>query len=274
MIAVTDLIGKFQYAMDERWGYIYGASGGIWTQAQQNNATREQTIKWGQQWVGHHVADCSGLFSWAFKQLGGYMYHGSNTMYLSYCVAHCELSGGRRTDGEGLKPGTAVFTWKPEEKKYGHVGLYIGDGKVIEAYGTQKGVITSNVTDKRWTHWGELKGVAYEGGGDIPDSKPTLRKGSKGEYVTLAQTKLIQKGYDLGKWGADGSFGTATETAVKAFQQDNSLTADGIIGAMTWNALEDTAVNLYSVSIPHLSQRVAEELIGKYGGVMTKEETA
>jgi hypothetical protein len=30
---------------------------------------------------------------------------------------------------------------------------------VIEAKGTQSGVIISNVTEKKWTYWGELKGV-------------------------------------------------------------------------------------------------------------------
>ena len=31
---------------------------------------------------------------------------------------------------------------------------YIGNGKVIEAASTQKGVVKSNASDKKWTHWG------------------------------------------------------------------------------------------------------------------------
>ena len=164
VITTSALISKFQYALDNGWGYIYGTAGEVWTQAKQNAATREMTKKYGQKWVGHKVADCSGLFHWAFAQLGGYMYHGSDTMFKKYTTANGTLQSGKRTDGQGLKPGTAVFVYHAEENNYSHVGLFIGNGYVIEARGTQYGVVKTKITDKRWTHWGELKGVNYNGG--------------------------------------------------------------------------------------------------------------
>ena len=85
-ITPEQLIEKFQYALDNNWGYILGKAGGEWTQKDQDNTKNEMAIKYGQQWVGHKVADCSGLFSWAFKQLGGKMYHGSNTMWKKWCT--------------------------------------------------------------------------------------------------------------------------------------------------------------------------------------------
>ena len=91
------------------------------------------------------------------------MYHGSNTMWDKYCTNKGELVSGKRDDGRELLPGTAVFTRNKDTGKRGHVGLYIGDGTVIEAAGTQEGVVTSKVTGK-WTEWGELKGVEYDGG--------------------------------------------------------------------------------------------------------------
>ena len=42
-ISSSELIAQFQTALRDGWGYIYGASGEIWTQAQQNAASREQT---------------------------------------------------------------------------------------------------------------------------------------------------------------------------------------------------------------------------------------
>ena len=64
-----------------------------------------------------------------------------------------------------------------------------------------------------------------------------LRNGMEGEDVKELQSLLIQKGYDLGKWGADGDFGDMTEMAVRDFQMDNSLVVDGIVGEETVAAL-------------------------------------
>ena len=146
---------------------------------------------------------------------------------------------------------------------------------VIEASDTQSGVITSPVTKAKWVEWGELKAVDYEGGDEpLPVQKPILRKGDRGEYVTLAQTQLIQKGYDCGKWGADGVFGAATEEAVKRFQMDAGLTADGVIGKTTWEALEkpQPVTILYTVHIPHLTKYKAEALVNQYPGASMTEE--
>ncbi|AJA46890.1 putative peptidoglycan-binding domain-containing protein [Clostridium pasteurianum DSM 525 = ATCC 6013] len=57
------------------------------------------------------------------------------------------------------------------------------------------------------------------------------------ENVRLFQKKLIYKNYNLGKWGADGYFGKYTFEAVIAFQRNNELLADGIVGINTWNRL-------------------------------------
>ena len=190
-ISTADLIAKFKYALDNDWGYIWGQAGDIWTQAKQNAATREQTKKYGQKWVGHHVADCSGLFSWAFKQLGGYMYHGSDTMFRKYTTICGELKNGKRTDGQELLPGTAVFCYDEKDKKYSHVGLYIGDGWVIEASGTQTGVIKTRVTLSKWENWGQLKGVDY-GVSPQPTPIPTGYAEVTGKRVALRKAPTTQ----------------------------------------------------------------------------------
>ncbi len=64
-----------------------------------------------------------------------------------------------------------------------------------------------------------------------------LSKGAKGEQVKNLQILLIGKGYSCGSSGADGDFGTNTEKAVKKFQKDNGLDADGICGKNTWTKL-------------------------------------
>ena len=273
----SDLIQHCMRYYNEGWGYIYGAYGQIWTQAMQNRATDEQTVKYGQQWVGKHVIDCSGVWWLAMKELGSYMYHGSNTMWNKYTVAKGRLSKGKRTDGQELKPGTAIFTGI-NDGDHNHVGIYVGDGKVLEAGGTQKGVILTNVTLAKWTCWGEMKYVDYgntEKSEIKPtDPTPTLRKGCKNEYVSLLQTKLIMLGYDLGKYGADGDFGTKTQEAVKKFQEDRGLKADGIVGPLTWAELDKGSAgeDLYTVTIPHLKKTEADSLKKKYASAVCKKE--
>ena len=70
-------------------------------------------------------------------------------------------------------------------------------------------------------------------------SGSVLRRGSTGAQVKELQEKLIYLEYDLGKHGADGDFGSATETAVKEFQHNAGLEDDGIVGAITDKMLND-----------------------------------
>lgn len=300
MIEAIKLVDKFKQALSEKWGYIWGTAGIKWTQAKQNekinylvgkygaNWQKNSDAKsdnyymaglYGAKWIGHTVADCSGLFVWAYKAYGEKIYHGSNSIYDRYCAEKGKITDEIRRN---MLPGTAVFVDKNGNKS--HIGLYVGNGTVIEAQGTQAGVCTSKLNTSKWTYYGLLKDVLYSAS-DAPvspsepaDDKssdqtlPTLKKGSKGEYVTLLQTKLIQKGYDLGKWGADGDFGSQTEKAVKQFQRDHGLTVDGIVGARTWTALEESSTNLYTVTIPHLPKYKAEALLKDYSGSSMVEE--
>jgi murein DD-endopeptidase MepM/ murein hydrolase activator NlpD len=62
-----------------------------------------------------------------------------------------------------------------------------------------------------------------------PALKGSLKNGSKGEQVKYLQQQL---GLPI-----DGSFGTSTHKAVVAFQKKHKLTADGIVGPLTWKAI-------------------------------------
>lgn len=66
-------------------------------------------------------------------------------------------------------------------------------------------------------------------------SAEMYKKGSSGQVVVEIQTRLKDWGYYDGR--VDGAFGSATEKAVKYFQQENGLTADGQVGSATLAAL-------------------------------------
>ncbi len=83
----------------------------------------------------------------------------------------------------------------------------------------------------RWVHFDERQVVS---------GYPLVRQGSRGVYVCIAQDALTTLGYDTG--GLDGVFGVRTKTSVISFQNKNGLTADGIIGNLTWNSLMNQVV--------------------------------
>jgi len=92
---------------------------------------------------------------------------------------------------------------------------------------------------KRYTHAMEVLGMSAEmldteddDIQEILDDIGVLRKGAKGEGV-----KIMQEALGI---GADGDFGPGTERALKKWQSDNGLTADGIAGPATFaKLLED-----------------------------------
>ena len=116
-------------------------------------------------------------------------------------------------------------------------------------------VFHDNLEDATWfhTHMNEIAesaakglceyfGIPYVAPAATP-SIPTvtatiLRKGSTGPEVKSLQKKLLQIGYYLGSYGADGDYGDATVTAVRKFQKDNSLAVDGEAGPNTLAAVD------------------------------------
>ena len=116
-------------------------------------------------------------------------------------------------------------------------------------------VFHDNLEDATWfhTHMNEIAESAAKGlceyfgipyvAPAVAPSIPTvtatiLRKGSAGPEVKSLQKKLLQIGYYLGSYGADGDYGDATVTAVRKFQKDNSLAVDGEAGPNTLAAID------------------------------------
>lgn len=74
-------------------------------------------------------------------------------------------------------------------------------------------------------------------GSDVDISLPTIRKGDSGNAVKILQLALVAYEYNIGKYGADGDFGSDTESAVKQFQKRSGIAVDGIVGENTWYEL-------------------------------------
>jgi len=129
----------------------------------------------------------------------------------------------------------------------------------------KRGITTHDAVSKafkRGSHWDPGTGFPVErylalvrarlGGAAAPaetaeplkPTPPLLKVGSEGWQVSRLQKLLRQQGLLPEPAKIDGDFGELTEAAVKAFQEAHDLTPDGIVGPMTWGALQaaDVAV--------------------------------
>ena len=154
-----------------------------------------------------YAFDCSGLIVHWLRDIKGLIDGDTSAQGL---YRQCKQQG--KLDAWQMQPGDLVFRYSFAKGKMGHVGVYVGGGMVIEAKGRDYGVANLHLSFGGWTHQGRHPALAE-------DTAPTVFRLTspmmRGENVKLIQTALNACGYDCGK--ADGIYGKATMTAVKAF---------------------------------------------------------
>lgn len=196
------------------------------------------------------VCDCVGLikgFFWTANGTTGNKYKSNNCPDTSAngMIKLCEETGtiNKMPDERG------ILVWRS-----GHIGVYIGGGKVIEARGYQYGVVKTDLKARGWQKWGRLPEVMLyypaRDGELKPDTEPVivtplLKKGAEGEAVKRVQkTIMAWNPKALPVYGADGEFGNETRNWVKRLQKAFALEQDGIVGPLTWAViLEVEAAN-------------------------------
>ena len=159
MIPVSALYTECEKMLRDKWGYIWGTAGIRWTQARQDATENDMAKKYGKRWIGHMVADCSGVMVYIWRQHNMSIYHGSNTIARKYCG---EMQGTPA-------PGYAAFKWKKKDTSkfpdgrgdFYHIGIVSADGQnVYESRGTQTGFVLSAASG--WHSFAPFNDVAYE----------------------------------------------------------------------------------------------------------------
>lgn len=190
------------------------------------------------------LSNCTGFATGRFNEIGNY----NECKYLGNTDAEKFVNFCKK---QGLKHGKtprigACVVWEGKGTKAGHVAIVEQIYNVDKILTSESGYNSKKIfwTQKRKKgngNWGQnsnyiFKEFIYNPATEFNLERP-LKKGCKGNDVKQLQLRLIYFNYSCGKYGADSSFGSDTEKAVKKFQKANKLVQDGCVGPATAHAL-------------------------------------
>ena len=161
----ADLVTYAIHAWESGWGYVWGTYGSVLTDSlfaykleQYPDGVGSYADFIRANWLGGRTTDCVGLIK-------GYGWLNPDTMTIEYGTngmpdlganqMYYNASVSGTIDTMPDTPGLAV--WHD-----GHIGVYIGDGYVIEAMNTKKGVVKTKLEGRGWTHWLQIEYINYD----------------------------------------------------------------------------------------------------------------
>ena len=161
----ADLAAYAEYAWRSGWGYVWGSFGYVLTEQQLQQLKAQYPEMVGgyesvirSKWLGGRTTDCVGLiksYGWFDPDelkirygTNGMPDIGANAMYHNATV-----KGTIDTIPE--VPGLAVWC-------NGHIGVYVGNGEVVEARGTSSGVVRTKLAERHFTHWLQVPYIRYD----------------------------------------------------------------------------------------------------------------
>lgn len=166
-----DLAAYAVQAWENNWGYVWGTYGNVLTESLFSYKKEQYPEGVGnyadfieENWLGRRTTDCVGLikgYGWldASDLTIGYAENGVPDYSANQMYEYATRNGTAGEDYGGMStmpeiPG--LMLWKD-----GHVGVYIGDGYVIEAMGTKYGVVKTEVEGRGWSGWCKLPYLTY-----------------------------------------------------------------------------------------------------------------
>ena len=213
---------------------------------------------------GKRVHDCVGLikgYLWSDTLTSEPKYTPAQDVNANGMLSICTEKGDISTIPE--IEGILVFSHQ-------HVGVYIGNGYVVEARGHEYGVVKTKLSSRGWKNWGKCPWIKY-----IEKDKINVKNDKN--LILEFQLAAQKDGFDFPKYGCDGYYGSETEAvmkscvvkkrdsyknknttrlvqrllgikedglcgnntsnAIKEFQKKNGLVSDGCVGLNTWKVL-------------------------------------
>lgn len=165
-----DLVQYVTDAHKKGWGYVWGTFGEVLDDSLLASKCIQYPVEVGekkefieQNWVDGRTADCVGLIK-------GYCWLDPQTKQIGYALnGMADISADQTYNSVSSENKGAITATSPIPEipglavwHEGHIGVYIGDGKVIHAYTTQSGVVCTTFDEYgEWTHWLKIPGVTY-----------------------------------------------------------------------------------------------------------------
>jgi len=161
----TDLVTYAINAYESGWGYVWGTFGSVLTEGLFQSKLEQYPDGVGNyedfirdNWVGKRTTDCCGLIK-------GYGWLDTETMSINYGTNGMPDLGANQMYYNASESGTidtipeipGLAVWHD-----GHIGVYIGNGYVIEAMGTKYGVVKTQLEGRGWTHWLKVEYINYD----------------------------------------------------------------------------------------------------------------
>jgi peptidoglycan hydrolase-like protein with peptidoglycan-binding domain len=239
--------------------YIYATFGQILTERKLSEVRRlypermsEKRYQYARgHYVGKRTNDCYGLVK-RYKWSGGGaenpslddtpIYDGSSDVNANTAYQKATVKGKISTIPEVR----GLIVWKP-----GHVGVYLGNGRVAEARGFDFGTVITKLSDRPWTNWFQEVGINYDQhptptpGGGFEVKVKTLKRNADGSAMVDPNVLVFQsmmntlkiRDDDGRELVEDSHYGKRSEQACKRFQKLRGLTVDGKCGPATWNEI-------------------------------------
>lgn len=159
-----DLVTYAVNAFNSGWGYVWGTYGEVLTDSlfaykleQYPDGVGDYEDYIRNHWLGGRTTDCVGLIK-------GYGWFNTDTKTIEYGTNGMpDVGADGMYNAATVKgsmdtmpdiPGLAVW-------KSGHIGVYIGNGEVIEAMGTKYGVVKTKLEGRGWKAWLEIPYISY-----------------------------------------------------------------------------------------------------------------
>ena len=160
----TGLVEWANFAYENGWGYVWGSYGNVLTENQLEIYKRvsgthvtnyEEYIR--SHWLGRRTSDCVGLikgYGWYNPDTGNIEYGTNGMPDLGANAMHDAATEKGPISTMPEIPGLAVW-------QEGHIGVYIGNGYVIQAANTFDGVIKTKLSYNRWQEWLKVPYINY-----------------------------------------------------------------------------------------------------------------